>query len=111
VEKEATMTMERVEKEATTTMERAEKETTTTMERAEKERAKAREAKEETMTLTCAETTAIEFRHHNAAGPFVEIQQSPPPSVDIHIRCARTVILLCFLEIRGRSETFVETCV
>jgi hypothetical protein len=97
VEKEATMTMERVEKEATTTMERA--------------KARAREAKEETMTLTCAETTAIEFRHHNAAGPFVEIQQSPPPSVDIHIRCARTVILLCFLEIRGRSETFVETCV
>jgi hypothetical protein len=51
-----------------------EKEATTTMERVEKERARAREAKEATMTMTWAETIATDFKHHNAVGPIVEIQ-------------------------------------
>jgi hypothetical protein len=46
-----------------------EKEATTTLERAEKER--AREAKEETMTMACVETIATDFRHHNSVGPTV----------------------------------------
>jgi hypothetical protein len=48
-----------------------EKEATTTMERAEKEKARAREAKEETMTMASAETIAIDFKHHNSVGPTV----------------------------------------
>jgi hypothetical protein len=46
------------------------------MERVEKER--AREAKEATMTMTWAETIATDFKHHNAVGPIVEVQQSLP---------------------------------